>query len=97
MQPTRKEIEAKLTLPNLIAWLETQDSDTRYEYGRCCGCLLARFLKAQGYANVTLGSTTGNVDNVEFTIPELLDRIAHDSLKSYGHALNLARQFMPGA
>lgn len=45
-----------LNLTDLVAWLETQDPDTKYVYVSHDDCLLARFYKAHGYDRVMVFS-----------------------------------------
>lgn len=45
---TRAEVDALLTLPKLIAWLETRDPEERYYYTSNDDCLVARYLRSMG-------------------------------------------------
>jgi len=43
-----------LTVKNLIAWLETQDPDTKYDYCNPSTCLVAKFLYCMGASRIIL-------------------------------------------
>jgi hypothetical protein len=44
----RWEQKNKNTLLGLIAWLETQDPNTRYDYCDASGCVVGNYLKSLG-------------------------------------------------
>lgn len=46
-----------VTLPDLIAWLETKDPNERYDYTDANNCLWAQYLKAQGAAVFCISSS----------------------------------------
>jgi len=51
------DVEVKadpFSLESLIAWLEKQPADTAYDYTEPCGCLLAQYFTANGYADVAV-------------------------------------------
>jgi len=75
-----------LTIENLIAWLETQDPDTRYWYVNPMDCLVARFLKHMGVSKVALSPDE---------LPPEINRalwIANMEHQTYGNALKRLRR-----
>jgi hypothetical protein len=61
------EAATKIEVPSLrglIAWLETQDPDIRYDYTKSSECLLARYLIAIGERSYNL---TANDAKTVFT------------------------------
>jgi len=47
-----------LSVRGLAAWLETHDPETKYNYNDNHDCLIARFVKSQGFDDVSCGGTT---------------------------------------
>jgi hypothetical protein len=81
--------EQKNTLLGLIAWLETQDPDTHYDYIDASNCVVANYLK---FLNVT----PFDLDPIQLSaLHPHLNIIAHDYQYpgdwTYGGALARAR------
>jgi hypothetical protein len=84
-----------LTLEALIAWLATRDPAEPYRYGDCRFCLLARFLRAQGFADAQVARRSVyphgyRVTAPSFPLPPAVDAIARLG-GTFGGALALAR------
>lgn len=47
-----------MTLPHLINWLKTKPADETYDYGEPSNCLIAQYLRAQGYRLAYCSSVT---------------------------------------
>lgn len=83
------------SLDGLIAWLETQPPQKEYCYGDTGGCLLARYLRANGFKRVSIGGwtwayTTADGCRVDESIPDKFDKIARSKPRTYGAALSRA-------
>lgn len=82
-----------LTLPALIAWLEKQPSEKRYDY-MCHGeCLLAQyFTAAYGRAVTDAGIMAYFTDTDErIRYPETFSEVASHGESTFGDALERAR------
>jgi hypothetical protein len=100
-----KDYETKpdvFSLEGLIAWLETQNPETKYEYTSPTDCVLCRYFRAHGYVNaiVTRDHLVG-----ERHFPMAMKIAAHgcerwpDRLQftwNYGAALERARALKGG-
>ena len=91
MLPTHQEVNDKLTLVNVITWLEKQDPTTPYNFFDNRDCLLARYLAAQGYHTIWVGGFSLRVATVEVHIPKELLPVNWPH-GTYGDALNSARK-----
>jgi hypothetical protein len=84
-----------LGLSDLVAWLETQDKNTRYTYTDNKDCLLARFYRAHGAEDVWVGSLTLLPDGLssrrELVIPHDVGLVASDKPRTFGAALKRAK------
>lgn len=88
----------KLSLAGLIAWLETQDASTPYNYRAIDDCLLTRYFKAQGFRWVYSGVSKFSYSL--FFLPPLftksypyeMDQVAVSRPHTYGAALERARE-----
>jgi hypothetical protein len=87
-------------LAGLIAWLETQDPNTRYNYADCGDCLLARYFTAMGYRGVHCGSSQFTYQPYRFLpfyhstalIPAKMNEVAvRTRNRTYGVVLKRAR------
>lgn len=79
------------SLPGLIAWLETQDPQQRYEYENCEGrCLIGQYLAARG---VPWGWRSYDA----FVDADARMRIANRRPMTFGAALSRARQLLATA
>lgn len=81
-----------LTLERLIAWLETQDQTTVYEYQNTRDCLLCRYLNASGQRGVSVGSNLVWRNGEPKFLSDGLDRVATRRPHTYGSALERARE-----
>lgn len=68
--------EPKLTIPALIKWLKTQDLNTKYDYCDNKDCLLARFVRSQGFEDFSVDPWYVYVGNEKFKIPQKLNNIS---------------------
>lgn len=75
------------SLRGLIAWLETQDPDTRYDYTLSSECLMARYLIAIGESNYNL--TADDAKRVFAHSGYVIQ--GHGHAWTYGAALERAR------
>lgn len=82
-----------MTLPSLIAWLEQQPADKGYCYTAIGHCLLAQYLTAKGYANVSVapGIFHHGPDRARGNYPWSFDDIASAFPHTFGAALKRAR------
>jgi hypothetical protein len=73
-----------LTVENLVAWLETQDPETRYDYTNAQECVVGRFLARMGAARSMLlvGEIPPNINKAvnwhnrdEWTYGKALERL----------------------
>lgn len=94
--PVTVEKPDVFSLAGLIAWLETQDPATEYEYSSCDTCLLANFFIAMGEARDTRdviitpgGHLFGNGTSKQY--PRVMDKVAAGGPRNYGAALTRAR------
>lgn len=90
----RQPHEEVLTLPNLIAWLEKQPADGKYSYDNPYACLLAQFMRANGFPEAHFGgfeyAVTGGGDSIPHSIPNGLNKIALSLPRTFGGALQKA-------
>ncbi len=87
----RQPHEEALTLPNLIAWLEKQPADGRYEFCYPQHCLLAQFMHANGFPDAHFGDRDYGIEHLDgspYRIPSELAQIAHS--RTFGEALQKA-------
>ena len=88
------------SLRGLIAWLETQDPATRYNYVDDADCLLCRYFRSAGYDVFTLSrsgfATWPNIhSNVKY--PDEMAAVCNTGLCgawTYGAALERARKLL---
>jgi hypothetical protein len=73
----------------LIAWLEMQPADTRYDYCDPYKCLVAQYLQAHGLGRRDSGLTTSNL----FSLGWYDIVSAHP--RTFGAALDRARKLLP--
>lgn len=86
-----------LTLPPLVAWLETQPADKAYCFDDIGGCLLFHYLTGRGHRNVIVGGTNVDFDDLrEVRLPRSFRDVAHDYPRTYGAALSRARKALQG-
>jgi len=84
-----------LSLAGLIAWLETQDPDTTYEFGDIFDCLLCRYARAIG-ADVSSAGSDSVVLNPNFNRHPVTPEGSHVASGfpcTYGAALKRAKAF----
>jgi hypothetical protein len=89
------EITTKLTLDNLIAWLETKDADGEYCWKLPSSCLLMQWLQSYGDAkrDYTVKDDRSmsfkyKVNGVAVDVSQFCSVIAHST---YGEALAAAK------
>jgi hypothetical protein len=94
-------LERDLTLERMTAWLETQSRWKSYRYMNNQDCIIARYLKAMGYAGVRVGASVLEIRNSDGIIrimhlPTEMNKVAHVSTGwcFYGMALRLARKLL---
>ena len=87
------------SLEGLIAWLETQEPETQYDYCDPRGCLLCSYFRARGIDVNTLtilGIRTFGGDTLRY--PEILADAAGNGVSidqhTYGHALARAKALL---
>ncbi len=79
------------TLPRFIAWLEQQPSSGYYDYCSNDDCLIAQYLKAQGFESPKVDPISFRADGVERSeYPYIFNEIAHAC--TFGYALTKARR-----
>lgn len=97
-----KQSETKVDpfkLETLIAWLEKQPGDRRYDY-TCSGrCLLAQYFTAMGFEdiNVQPGFFFTKKDSATYEFPRTFERVAIEDKLTFGAALLRARAALAGA
>lgn len=53
----------------LLSWLKRNPSDTAYNYGSACDCLLMRYMRGIGYENFSLDDTHVRFGRDGFSLP----------------------------
>jgi hypothetical protein len=89
-------IHELLTVERLAAWLETQPAETKYDYFSCRGCLIARYLIANGAKSALVGgsrvgATLADGARVDIGLPKEVGDISQDGDHTYGAALERAK------
>ena len=78
------------SLEGLIAWLETQDPERRYDFWNCHGgCLLSTYL-----ASVKIWFSTQRYNSAIMRIHGVADDVARRCPWTYGAALERARKML---
>lgn len=85
---------AGVTLSGFIAWLETQNPDTKYEYIDPMACALAQYRRHLGYSGVDLIVDFGPCGKLPSEPGEWLERIVNGRGGcTFGAALKRAKEF----
>ena len=83
------------SVTGLIAWLETQDPATKYDYLSNDDCLLCRYFRARGIplsGFVPMGSVTwGDAAGNDHILPPELNHVGRGRPHNYGAALARAK------
>lgn len=80
-----------LTVEALREWLKKQKRNRRYSYLDNRDCLIARFVKAQGFENVYSRAQSVNVNGVSYGLSERLNHISWKPPSTYAAALKRAQ------
>lgn len=80
-----------MKLESLIAWLEKQSADKRYEFW-CTKCLLGQYFTDYGYDVKMMGTAMVIHASGHFDLPKGFNRLAQAQPHTYGAALNRARK-----
>lgn len=90
------------SLESLIAWLQKQPWNGKYEYSNCRECLLTQYFLAMGYQNVEIDDLSLRHDGGKIALPSLFNAIALDKSEifhrpgdyrwTFGAALDRARK-----
>jgi hypothetical protein len=96
---TNTKMPSKVSVEGLIAWLETQDPTTPYNYGDNNDCLLARYFRASGFHLARC--TSHRFCYSRFALPRMfstkipieMNGIAVEQGWTYGAALARARMW----
>lgn len=87
----KKPKTPKLTMPALIAWLRKQSPRKRYVFVDNRNCLIARFVKSQGFKDVHVIPCALTADGRYYQYPYRLNQVASDDPATFGAALKRAR------
>ena len=90
------EKPAVMSVEGLVAWLEGKDPQTEYTYSDHRHCLVAQYLKANGYQDVKVYSI-GYFEHADGTgddYPTEFDQIAIGYPFDFGHALDRAKKHL---
>jgi|SRR5882672_3051609 len=95
----RKSVRELLTVENLVAWLKTQNPKTKYFYVNGSGCLIAKYLRDNGYTNATAGVTHIRISGEIYGLPTTLNDISNYdkplfSRRTFGGALKKAEKYL---
>lgn len=81
-----------LTVPKLVAWLQTKNPSTSFEYRNCRKCALAQYMQEHGFPDAHFGGTEYGIfdwDDSPYHIPRRIADAAH--VRTFGEFLkNLA-------
>lgn len=69
-----------LTVPKLVAWLETKDPNTSFNYMSCSKCALAQFMQEHGFPEAHFGGDEYGItkgDHSPYDIPVRIANAAH--------------------
>lgn len=88
-----------MTLPHLINWLKTKPADEAYDYCEPDNCLVAQYLRAQGYRWATCNSETYThfswLIPITHKLPEGFNKVAITPdfrERTFGTALKVAEE-----
>ena len=83
-------------LTSLIAWLEKQSADGRYDYCSNGECMLAQYFSAAGYRHVQMNPDSFHHAGRDFPVmlPRGFNAVAQLGRKRFGAALERARAIL---
>jgi hypothetical protein len=81
------------SLTSLIAWLETQRPEEKYCYFDHGLCLLGKYYRAHGFANIWIGGATAKLSGTEIVLSEAFQDVSSEDPHTFGAALERARVF----
>ena len=92
-----------LTVEDLVEWLESKNPAEEYVFISLQNCLIAQYLRARGYKNVSVGGSfffhkpTGFFSSVKRprkNIPPIFNNISTPAPRTFGAALERARAYL---
>lgn len=88
----KAKTEPKLTLPALTAWLKKQDPKAKYDFCDNENCLIAQFVKSQGFRKVSVIPWSVSFGSRSVELSSQLNIIAMSNPNSFGDALKRAQR-----